>query len=83
MREVNDIFRYRYLQRCLLPADRTRMPVVHRQQGGPSCFEKVKYGVMTGLVLGMCTGALFGGFGGLRYFAYCVSTYLRTNNQII
>lgn len=37
------------------------------RHGGPSCFDKVKYGVSIGFVVGLSTGAIFGTFTGIRY----------------
>jgi len=34
---------------------------------GPSCFDRVKLGFMMGMCVGMASGAIFGGFGALRY----------------
>ncbi|XP_012262646.1 reactive oxygen species modulator 1 [Athalia rosae] len=46
------------------------MPVVPGgayQQGGPSCWDKMKMGFTIGFCVGMASGALFGGFSALRY----------------
>lgn len=32
------------------------------QQGGPTCFDKMKTGFTIGFCVGMASGALFGGF---------------------
>ncbi|KAL7733057.1 hypothetical protein ACLKA6_002858 [Drosophila palustris] len=37
------------------------------QQGGPTCFDKMKTGFTIGFCVGMASGALFGGFSALRY----------------
>lgn len=44
------------------------MPVanVGSRGGQPSCFDRMKYGFMMGAVVGMASGALFGGFSALR-----------------
>lgn len=39
----------------------------HGTQGGPSCFQKMKYGFTVGMCVGMASGILLGGFSGLRY----------------
>jgi hypothetical protein len=33
---------------------------------GPSCLDKMKYGFMMGMCVGMASGGLLGGFGALR-----------------
>lgn len=46
------------------------MPVVPGgayQQGGPSCWDRMKMGFTIGFCVGMASGALFGGFSALRY----------------
>ncbi|KAL6432736.1 reactive oxygen species modulator 1 [Cataglyphis hispanica] len=46
------------------------MPVVPGgayQQGGPSCFDRMKLGFTIGFCVGMASGILFGGFSALRY----------------
>ena len=35
--------------------------------GGGSCFQRMQVGFMTGMAIGMASGALFGGFGALRF----------------
>ena len=44
------------------------MPVPQGAYGGgqPSCFDRMKLGFMMGMSVGMCSGALFGGFAALR-----------------
>lgn len=44
------------------------MPVANVGPRGrqPSCFDRVKYGFMMGAAVGLVSGALFGGVGGLR-----------------
>ena len=38
------------------------------QQGQQqTCFDRMKFGFMMGFTIGCATGALFGGFGALRY----------------
>ena len=39
---------------------------MYQQQGGPSCFDRIKLGFMMGFSVGMATGALFGGFTAIR-----------------
>ena len=43
------------------------MPAGYGNQQGPTCFDKVKMGFMMGMCVGMASGAIFGGFGALRY----------------
>ena len=45
------------------------MPVIPGggYQQGPSCFDRMKMGFYIGFCVGMASGALFGGFGALRY----------------
>ncbi|BES88508.1 Reactive mitochondrial oxygen species modulator 1 [Nesidiocoris tenuis] len=44
------------------------MPVpVGGYSQGPSCFDRIKTGFMIGFCVGMASGAIFGGFGALRY----------------
>ena len=38
-----------------------------RHSGGPSCFERVKYGAAIGFAVGISTGAIFGTVAGIRY----------------
>jgi hypothetical protein len=39
---------------------------MHHQQG-PSCIDRMKTGFMLGFCIGIASGAIFGGFGALRY----------------
>ncbi|XP_014259939.1 reactive oxygen species modulator 1 [Cimex lectularius] len=34
---------------------------------GPSCWDRIRMGFVIGFCVGMASGALFGGFGALRY----------------
>ena len=43
------------------------LPPGGQGQQGPSCFDRVKMGFMMGMCVGMASGAIFGGFGALRY----------------
>ena len=44
------------------------MPVPGQYGGqGRSCFDSMKMGFMMGMCVGMASGAIFGGFGALRY----------------
>lgn len=46
------------------------MPIpttAYGHQGAPSCFDRIKVGLMMGFCVGMASGALFGGFSALRY----------------
>ena len=36
---------------------------------GPSCFDKIKLGFGMGMVIGMASGFVFGGFGAIRHGA--------------
>lgn len=33
----------------------------------PSCFDRVKFGAMIGIAVGVSTGAIFGTYTGIRY----------------
>ena len=43
------------------------MPAIPKHRGGPTCFDRIKYGVMIGFAVGMSTGAIFGTVAGIRY----------------
>ena len=52
------------------------MPIpsgAYQQTQQQSCFDKMKMGFIMGFSIGMATGALFGGFGALRYLLYIFS----------
>lgn len=43
------------------------MYAMPRHSGGPTCFDRIKFGAMIGFAVGVSTGAIFGTFTGLRY----------------
>lgn len=61
------------------------MPVpggMYQQQQGPSCLDRMKTGFMLGFCIGMASGAIFGGFGALRYFFLSqLKTSLKVTSQ--
>ena len=42
------------------------MPHGPQHYGQPSCFDKVKFGVMIGFAVGMSSGALFGSYSAFK-----------------
>ncbi len=54
---------------CCSLSLQNRMPAVLPSNAGqaPSCFSRVKMGFMMGMCVGMASGAIFGGFGAIRY----------------
>lgn len=44
------------------------VPVPGGYHQGPTCWDRIRMGFTIGFCVGMASGALFGGFGALRWY---------------